>query len=213
MIESLRSQINILSPANDMYEDLIIEKEELEKQMEEFRQENIQLKDTQKDNDEMIADLEEALQISEKVMKDSQNEALTLKQKLEAMEKKAKEYEENQTQLLSKIDDLKNKNKMLKDDTAVLQGTSKNMNNIYIEYLTSKNIIKNLRRQRIISDIFLIDNEKYLLRNKIVKNMIPKKLLETGNINVFMKKIQLKLNIIKNCIVLFLKMEILYLKN
>ena len=187
MIESLRSQINVLSPANDMYEDLIIEKEELEKQMEEFRQENIQLKDTQKDNDEMIADLEEALQISEKVMKDSQNEALTLKQKLEAMEQKAKEYEENQTQLLSKIDDLKNKNKMLKDDTAVLQGTSKNMNNIWIEYLTSKNIIQNLRRQRIISDIFLIDNEKYLLRNKIVKNMIPKKLLEAGNINVFDK--------------------------
>ena len=213
MIESLRSQINILSPANDMYEDLIIEKEELEKQMEEFRQENIQLKDTQKDNDEMIADLEEALQISEKVMKDSQNETLNLKQKLEVMEGKVKEYDENQTQLLSKIEDLKNKNKMLKDDTAVLQGTSKNMNNIYIEYLTSKNIIKNLRRQRIISDIFLIDNEKYLLRNKIVKNMIPKKLLEAGNINVFMKKIQLKLNIIKNCIVLFLKMEILYLKN
>ena len=213
MIESLRSQINILSPANDMYEDLIIEKEELEKQMEEFRQENNQLKDTQKDNDEMINDLEEALQISEKVMKDSQNETLNLKQKLEVMEGKVKEYDENQTQLLSKIEDLKNKNKMLKDDTAVLQGTSKNMNNIYIEYLTSKNIIKNLRRQRIISDIFLIDNEKYLLRNKIVKNMIPKKLLETGNINVFMKKIQLKLNIIKNCIVLFLKMEILYLKN
>ena len=213
MIESLRSQINILSPANDMYEDLIIEKEELEKQMEEFRQENNQLKDTQKDNDEMINDLEEALQISEKVMKDSQNETLNLKQKLEVMEGKVKEYDENQTQLLSKIEDLKNKNKMLKDDTAVLQGTSKNMNNIYIEYLTSKNIIKNLRRQRIISDIFLIDNEKYLLRNKIVKNMIPKKLLETGNINVFMKKIQLKLNIIKNCIVLFLKMKILYLKN
>ena len=213
MIESLRSQINILSPANDMYEDLIIEKEELEKQMEEFRQENNQLKDTQKDNDEMINDLEEALQISEKVMKDSQNETLNLKQKLEVMEGKVKEYDENQTQLLSKIEDLKNKNKMLKDDTAVLQGTSKNRNNIYIEYLTSKNIIKNLRRQRIISDIFLIDNEKYLLRNKIVKNMIPKKLLETGNINVFMKKIQLKLNIIKNCIVLFLKMEILYLKN
>ena len=187
MIESLRSQINVLSPANDMYEDLIIEKDELEKQMEEFRQENVNLKDTIKDNDEMIADLEEALKISEQVMKDSQNEALTLKNKVESMETKAKEYEENQTQLLAKIKDLKDKNKMLNEDTSALKGTSQNMNNIWIEYLTSKNIIQNLRRQKIISDIYLIDNEKYILRNKIVKNMIPKKLLEAGNINVFDK--------------------------
>ena len=187
IIDSLRSQINVLSPANDMYEDLIMEKDELERQMEEIRNENAQLKDTVKDNDEMVADLEEALQISEKVMKDSQNEALTLKNKLEEMESKAKEYEENQTQLLSKIEDLKNKNKMLKDDTQALKGTSQDMNNIWIEYLTSKNIIQNLKRQKIISDIFLVDNEKYLLRNKIVKNMIPKKLLEAGNINVFDK--------------------------
>ena len=185
IIESLRSQINVLSPANDMYEDLIIEKDELEKQMEEFRNENTQLKDAAKDNEEMINDLEEALKISEQVMKDSQNEALTLKNKLQVMEDKAKEYEENQSQLLSKIEDLKNKNKLLKDDTAILQGSSQNMNNIWIEYLTSKNIIQNLRRQKIISDIYLVDNERYLLRNKIVKNMIPKKLLESGNIKVF----------------------------
>ena len=187
IIDSLRSQINVLSPANDMYEDLIMEKDELERQMEEIRNENTQLKDNVKDSDEMINDLEEALKISEKVMKESQNEALTLKNKLEVMEQKAKEYEENQTQLLSKIEDLKNKNKMLKDDTQVLKGSSQNMNNIWIEYLTSKNIIQNLKRQKIISDIFLVDNEKYLLRNKIVKNMIPKKLLEAGNINVFDK--------------------------
>jgi hypothetical protein len=61
------------------------------------------------------------------------------------------------------------------------------MNNIWIEYLTSKNIIQNLRRQKIISDIYLVDNERYLLRNKIVKNMIPKKLLESGNMMVFDK--------------------------
>mgnify|MGYP002527394620 CR=1 FL=1 len=90
IIDSLRSQINVLSPANDMYEDLIIEKDELERQMEEIRNENVQLKDAQKDNDEMIADLEEALQISEKVMKESQNEALTLKNKLQAVSEFAK---------------------------------------------------------------------------------------------------------------------------
>ena len=185
MIESLRSQIAVLSPANDMYEDLIIEKDDLERQMEEIKNENIQLKDAAKDNDEMIADLEEALQISEKVMKESQNEALGLKNKLQVLEGKNKEYEENQTQLLEKIEELKNKNKMLKDDTTVLKGTSQNMSNIWIEYLTSKNIIHNLKRQKIISEIYLVDNERYMLRNKIVKNMIPKRLLETGNINLF----------------------------
>ena len=192
IIDSLRSQINVLSPANDMYEDLIIEKEELERQMEEIRNENIQLKDTQKDNDEMITDLEEALQISEKVMKESQNEALTLKNKLQAIEEKNKEYEDNQTQLLTKIEELKNKNKMLKDDTIMLQGSSQNMNNIWIEYLTLKNIIQNLRKQKIISDIYSVDNERYLLRNKIVKNMIPKKLLEAGNINAFDKFLNIR---------------------
>ena len=187
IIDSLKSQINVLSPANDMYEELIMEKDELENQLEELKNENLQLKDSAKDNDEMINDLEEALQISEKVMKDSQNEALVLKNKLEEMEKKSKEYEDNQTELLSKIEDLKNKNKLLNDDTASLKGSSQNMKNIYIEYLTSKSIIQNLRRKTIISDIFEVDNDKFLLRNKIVKNMIPKKLLEAGNISAFDK--------------------------
>jgi len=187
IIDSLKSQINVLSPANDMYEELIMEKDELENQLEELKNENLQLKDSAKDNDEMINDLEEALQISEKVMKDSQNEALVLKNQLEEMEKKNKEYEDNQTELLSKIEDLKNKNKLLNDDTASLKGSSQNMKTIYIEYLTSKNIIQNLKRKTIISDIFEVDNDRYLLRNKIVKNMIPKKLLEAGNIGAFDK--------------------------
>ena len=185
IIDSLKSQINVLSPANDMYEELIMEKDDLENQLEELKNENLQLKDSAKDNDEMINDLEEALQISEKVMKDSQNEALVLKNKLEEMEKKSKEYEDNQTELLSKIEDLKNKNKLLNDDTATLKGSSQNMKNIYIEYLTSKSIIQNLKRKTIISDIFEVDNDRFLLRNKIVKNMIPKKLLESGNIAAF----------------------------
>ena len=187
IIDSLKSQINVLSPANDMYEELIMEKDDLENQLEELKNENLQLKDSAKDNDEMINDLEEALQISEKVMKDSQNEALVLKNKLEEMEKKTKEYEDNQTELLSKIEDLKNKNKLLNDDTATLKGSSQNMKNIYIEYLTSKSIIQNLKRKTIISDIFEVDNDRFLLRNKIVKNMIPKKLLESGNIAAFDK--------------------------
>ena len=187
IIEALKNQIAILSPANEMYDDLIMEKEELERTLEEIRNENVQLKDAAKDNEEMVNDLEEALQISETVMKNSQNESVVMKNKLEEMEKKVKEYEENQTLLLSKIEDLKNKNKTLREDTALLQGNSRNVNNVYIEYMTSKNIIQNLKRQKIISDIYNIDNERFLLRNKIVKNMIPKKLLETGNMVVFDK--------------------------
>jgi len=187
IVDALRNQIAVLSPANEMYEDLIIEKEELERTMEEIRKENVQLKDAAKDNEDMVNELEEALDISETTMKKSQNELLIMKNKAEELEAKVKEYEENQTTLLEKIEDLKNKNKMLKEDTSILQGNSKNMNNIWIDYLTSKNIIQNLKRQKIVSDIFAIDNEKFLLRNKIVKNMIPKKLLDTGNMVVFDK--------------------------
>ena len=110
-----------------------------------------------------------------------------MKNKFDKMQAKVEEYEENQTQLLEKIEDLKNKNKMLKEDTSILEGNSKNINNIWIDYLTSKNIIQNLKRQKIVSEIYNIDNERYLLRNKIVKNMIPKKLLETGNMAIFDK--------------------------
>ena len=187
IIEALKNQIAILSPANEMYDDLIMEKEELERNLEEIRNENVQLKDAAKDNEEMVNDLEEALQISETVMKNSQNESIVMKNKLEEMEKKVKEYEENQTSLLAKIEDLKNKNKTLREDTALLQGSSRNFNNVYVEYMTSKNIIQNLKRQKIVSEIYNIDNERFLLRNKIVKNMIPKKLLETGNMVVFDK--------------------------
>ena len=187
IVDALRNQIAILSPANEEFEDLIIEKQELERTMDEIRKENVQLKEAAKDNEDMVNELEEALDISETTMKKSQNELLIMRNKAEEMEAKVKEYEENQTKLLEKIEDLKNKNKMLKEDTSILQGSSKNMNNIWIDYLTSKNIIQNLKRQKIVSDIFAIDNEKFLLRNKIVKNMIPKKLLETGNMVVFDK--------------------------
>ena len=187
LIEALKNQIALLSPANEMYEELIIEKEELESKLEEIRNENVQLKDAAKDNADMVNELEEMLQLTEQSMKDSKNEALVMKNKCEELELKVKEYEDNQTMLLDKIEDLKNKNKMLKEDHSMLQGSSQNMNNIWIEYLTSKNIIQNLKRQTITSDIYMIDNEKFLLRNKIVKNMIPKKLLETGNIAIFDK--------------------------
>ena len=187
IVDALRMQLETLSPAIAEYEDLIIEKEDLEKEMEKIRAENSQLKDASKDNEEMVNELEEALQISQQVMKKSQDEAIDMKNKFDKMQAKVEEYEENQTQLLEKIEDLKNKNKMLKEDTSILEGNSKNINNIWIDYLTSKNIIQNLKRQKIVSEIYNIDNERYLLRNKIVKNMIPKKLLETGNMVIFDK--------------------------
>ena len=187
IVETLKTQIAVLSPANDMYEEIIMEKDELEQKLEELRTENIKLKDEAKDNAEMVNDLEEALQISDEVLKTSKNDVLVMKNKLEEMENKVQEYEDNQKQLLSTIEDLKSRNKMLKEDTTMLQGNSENMKNIWIDYLTSKAIIQNLKRQKIVSDIYNIDNERYLLRNKIVKNMIPKKLLETGNMVVFDK--------------------------
>ena len=187
IVETLKTQIAVLSPANEMYEEIIMEKEELEQKVEEIKAENVKLKEEAKDNEEMVNDLEEALQISEEVMKTSKNDALVMKNKLEEMEARVKEYEENQTLLTSKIEDLKNKNRMLKEDTSMLKGTSEHNKNIWIDYLTCKTIIQNLKRQKIVSDIYNIDNERFLLRNKIVKNMIPKKLLETGNMVVFDK--------------------------
>jgi hypothetical protein len=76
---------------------------------------------------------------------------------------------------------------MLKEDASMLKGNSENSKNIWIDYLTSKTNIQNLKRLKIVSDVYNIDNEKYLLKNKIVKNMIPNKLLEKGNMIVFDK--------------------------
>ena len=187
IVENLRNQIALLSPANEMYEDLITEKDELERAMEEIRNENIKLKETIKENEDFMNEYKEIEEVSNQFVKQKEDENLNLQNQMEEMKKKAKEYEENQTMLLNKIEDLKNKNKMLKEDANMLQGNSQNMKNILVEYLTDKNIIQNLKRQKIAYDIFAIDNEKYLLRNKIVKNMIPKKLLETGNMSVFDK--------------------------
>ena len=187
IVEALQNQIAVLSPANEMYEELIIEKEDLEKTMEEIRNENVQLKESVKENEDLANEYKEIADLSEDFMKKKESENLEMKKNVEEMEKKVKEYEENQTMLLNKIEDLKNKNKLLKEDTTLLQGNSLNMKNILIENETNKNIIQNLKRQKIAYDIFAIDNEKFLLRNKIVKNMIPKKLLETGNMVVFDK--------------------------
>jgi hypothetical protein len=76
---------------------------------------------------------------------------------------------------------------MLKEDASMLKGNSENSKNIWIDYLTSKTNIQNLKRLKIVSDVYNIDNEKYLLKNKIVKNMSPNKLLEKGNMIVFDK--------------------------
>ena len=40
IFDSLKSQITTLSPANDMFEQIIIEKDELEQQLEELKAEN-----------------------------------------------------------------------------------------------------------------------------------------------------------------------------
>ena len=187
IVETLKAQIAILSPSVDSIEEIIMEKQELEQKVDELKNENAKLKDEAKENDEAINDLDEALKISEEVVKNSKNDVIVMQNKVEQMEAKVKEYEENQTLLLAKIEDLKNRNKLLKEDTSMLKGNSENSKNIWIDYLTSKTIIQNLKRQKIVSDIYNIDNERYLLRNKIIKNMIPKKLLEQGNMVVFDK--------------------------
>ena len=187
IVETLKAQIAILSPSVDSIEEIIMEKQELEQKVEELKTENVKLKDEAKENEEAINDLDEALKLSEEVVKNSKNDVIVMQNKVEQMEAKVKEYEENQTLLLSKIEDLKNRNKMLKEDSSMIKGNSENTKNIWIDYLTSKTIIQNLKRQKIVSDIYNIDNERYLLRNKIVKNMIPKKLLEHGNMVVFDK--------------------------
>ena len=187
IVETLKAQIAILSPSVDSIEEIIMEKQELEQKVDELKNENAKLKDEAKENDEAINDLDEALKISEEVVKNSKNDVIVMQNKVEQMEAKVKEYEENQTLLLAKIEDLKNRNKILKEDTSILKGNSENSKNIWIDYLTSKTIIQNLKRQKIVSDIYNIDNERYLLRNKIIKNMIPKKLLEQGNMVVFDK--------------------------
>ena len=187
IVETLKAQIAILSPSVDSIEEIIMEKQELEQKVDELKNENAKLKDEAKENDEAINDLDEALKISEEVVKNSKNDVIVMQNKVEQMEAKVKEYEENQTLLLAKIEDLKNRNKILKEDTSMLKGNSENSKNIWIDYLTSKTIIQNLKRQKIVSDIYNIDNERYLLRNKIIKNMIPKKLLEQGNMVVFDK--------------------------
>ena len=186
ILETLQTQLAILSPMTEMSYELSNRKEVLERTIDDMGKENVQLKGTVPD-DEDIEDLDEAFQISEQVMINSINETAEIKKKYKEMEKKVKDYEENQTMLLDKIEDLKSENKMLKEDTSLLQESSQNIKSIWVDYLTNKNIIQNIRRNEISSDIYLIDNEHYLLRNKIIKNMIPKQYLDTANMSNFDK--------------------------
>jgi len=79
IMESLKSQITALSPANDMYEEIIMQKDDLEQKYEELKLENEKLKEDLATDEEMVTDLESTLKISEEKMKKRQNEALAAK--------------------------------------------------------------------------------------------------------------------------------------
>ena len=191
IIESLNSQILVLSPANDMYEEIITEKYALENQLNDCKQEIKTLKESEKQNNEMIQEYESVFQDYEKVKIKNEEEIKKKTNQIKEMEDKINELEQKKSELYEELEDYKTKIKILNEDTVNLRGNSKITQNISNELFTAKNIILSIKRKKIFSDFVSIDNQKYLLKDKIIRNMIPKSIFEVGNLQIFDKILDL----------------------
>lgn len=192
IIESLKSQITALSPANDMYEQIIIEKDELETQLEELKAENEKLKEDLNNDEEMVNDLDSALKISEQMMRQSQDEALKARNNEAELIKKLEEAEMNEKTLIAKMNELKQINNIIKEEIAKFKDTNLDLDDVLNKNLTTTSKIQTLQRQKVLIAIENIDIEKYIMKNKLVDAMIPRKMLLKGSIDVFEKFINIQ---------------------
>ena len=187
IMESLKSQITALSPSSDMFEEVIMEKDQLQNELEELKIENEKLKEDLQNDEEMVNDLDTALKISEEMMKNSQNEVANMKKKEEEYERKFIELDENEKKLLDKLNDIKQVNQILKEELSKYQNSNINLDDVLNNNLTTTNKIKMFQRQKVLTNLIDLDNEKYHLRNKLINAMIPKKMFDKGYLESFDK--------------------------
>ena len=187
IMESLKSQITALSPANDMYEEIIMQKDDLEQKYEELKLENEKLKEDLATDEEMVTDLESTLKISEEMMKKSQNEALAAKNNEEELKKRIAEVEENEKNLVQKISELKKINNLINDEKNSFKKTSHNLEDVLSNSITISNKIKTLQKQKVLINLTDFDIETAKLKIKLINNMIPKKMFEKGGLDNFEK--------------------------
>ena len=185
IIEALNSQISALSPANDMYEQIIIEKDELETQIEELKAENEKLKEEIQNEEEMVNDLETSLKISEQMMRQSQNESLNAKKKEGELLEIIKDFEEKEKALVEKIGELKQINKIIKEEVTKYQDTNMNIDDVLNKNLTTTSRMQTYQRQSVLIPLSTVELDKLILRNKVIHSMIPHKMLQKGSIEVF----------------------------
>ena len=185
IIEALNSQISALSPANDMYEQIIIEKDELETQIEELKAENEKLKEEIQNEEEMVNDLETSLKISEQMMRQSQNESLNAKKKEGELLAVIKEFEDKEKALVEKIGELKQINKIIKEEVTKYQDTNMNIDDVLNKNLTTTSRMQTYQRQSVLIPLSTVELDKLILRNKVIHSMIPQKMLQKGSIEVF----------------------------
>ena len=185
IIEALNSQISALSPANDMYEQIIIEKDELETQIEELKAENEKLKEEIQNEEEMVNDLETSLKISEQMMRQSQNESLNAKKKEGELLEIIKDFEEKEKALVEKIGELKQINKIIKEEVTKYQDTNMNIDDVLNKNLTTTSKMQTYQRQSVLIPLSTVELDKLILRNKVIHSMIPHKMLQKGSIEVF----------------------------
>jgi hypothetical protein len=184
-IEELKEQLNVLSSASNMLDDLITQKTQLEIDLTREKEENIMLKGEMDTTDLLIQELENAAKISNDLVREKENELLTYNNKLSSLHLKLEDNENKERQLLSVITDLKNQNKIIREE--ISKSKNINVDEILNKNLNTKNKLKTLQRQKVLNTLSLIEISKMNLRNKIISTMIPKKTFTKGHIELFDK--------------------------
>lgn len=184
-IEDLKDQLNVLSSASNMLDDLITQKTQLEIDLTREKEENIMLKGEMDTNDLLIQELENAAKISNDLVREKENELLNYNSKFTSLHLKLEDNENKERQLLNVITDLKNQNKIIREE--ISKSKNINVDEILNKNLNTKNKLKTLQRQKVLNTLSLIEISKMNLRNKIISTMIPKKTFTKGHIELFDK--------------------------
>lgn len=193
IIEELKTQMRSLSPNNDVYEQVIIEKDDLELKYAELKSEYNKLKEDFLSDEELIREHESMNKLSEKVEMNNKNELLKAYDYIKQLEDKLEDAEENEKALRNRIIQLKTSDSSQINDIDIPKAkintkdmvNDSNANNPQVTSSSIKSKIEMFERQSVLLKIEQIDNDDLKLRNQMIKSIIPKRVFDQASLDSF----------------------------
>lgn len=136
VIIELKEQINAFASSSEMLDKMVIEKHEMEAEIDELKEEVKKLKEDLETTDELIEEYEKFNEQNSKTIRGKDDEILRLNNQIRMINESIEENEVKQKKLL----DMYNKSQM--DIKILKEELSKTNNNVNVDDIVNANVIK-----------------------------------------------------------------------